>query len=53
MPLPCPALRPPQAYEGLRTADRLKEEYVFLPAKVRAMYGRLWGGSLNHVHLIA
>ncbi len=23
-----------QAYEGLRTADQLKEQYVFIPAKV-------------------
>lgn len=24
-----------RAYDGLRTADKLKEEYVFMPAKVR------------------
>ncbi|GIL92704.1 hypothetical protein Vretifemale_20211 [Volvox reticuliferus] len=27
-----------QAYEGLRTADRLREEYLFLPAKVKEVY---------------
>ncbi|GIL57572.1 hypothetical protein Vafri_12776 [Volvox africanus] len=27
-----------QAYEGLRTADRLREEYFFLPAKVKEVY---------------
>lgn len=27
-----------QAYEGLKTADRLKEEYVFIPAKVKEVY---------------
>ncbi|GAX86279.1 hypothetical protein CEUSTIGMA_g13691.t1 [Chlamydomonas eustigma] len=27
-----------QAYEGLRTADRLKEEYIFIPAKVKEVY---------------
>ncbi|KAG2451318.1 hypothetical protein HYH02_003923 [Chlamydomonas schloesseri] len=27
-----------QAYEGLRTADKLKEEYLFLPAKVKEVY---------------
>ncbi len=29
---------PPQAYEGLRTADRLREEYLFLPARVKEVY---------------
>lgn len=27
-----------QAYEGLRTADKLKEQYVFIPAKVKEVY---------------
>ncbi|KXZ41148.1 hypothetical protein GPECTOR_722g879 [Gonium pectorale] len=27
-----------QAYEGLRTAERLREEYVFLPSKVKEVY---------------
>ena len=32
-------LPPPlQAYEGLRTADNLREQYVFLPAKVKEVY---------------
>ncbi len=34
---PCvrvPAASLPQAYEGLKTASKLKEEYLFLPAKV-------------------
>ena len=32
----CPP--PLQAYEGLRTADNLREQYVFLPAKVKEVY---------------
>lgn len=28
----------PQAYEGLQTADRLTEQYVFLPHKVKDVY---------------
>ncbi|GLC70576.1 hypothetical protein PLESTF_001010400 [Pleodorina starrii] len=27
-----------QAYEGLRTADKLREEYLFLPSKVKEVY---------------
>ena len=27
-----------QAYEGLETARTLREEYVFIPAKVRELY---------------
>lgn len=27
-----------QAYEGLETAKTLREEYVFIPAKVRELY---------------
>ncbi len=27
-----------QAYEGLQTAKTLREEYVFIPAKVRELY---------------
>ena len=27
-----------QAYEGLKTADKLKEEYLFIPAKVKEVY---------------
>ena len=27
-----------KAYEGLKTADRLKEEYVFLPDKIKEVY---------------
>lgn len=27
-----------QAYEGLKTADKLREEYVFLPSKVKEVY---------------
>jgi ATP-dependent RNA helicase DDX49/DBP8 len=27
-----------QAYEGLQTADRLQEQYVFIPQKVRDVY---------------
>ena len=27
-----------QAYEGLETAERLREEYVFVPAKVKEVY---------------
>ena len=28
----------PQAYEGLQTAHKLKQEYVFLPAKLKEVY---------------
>ena len=28
----------PQAYEGLQTADRLRQEYLFIPAKVKEVY---------------
>ena len=28
----------PQAYEGLQTADRLRQEYLFIPAKVKDVY---------------
>eukprot|EP00967_Tisochrysis_lutea_P095424 scaffold139126_cov19-Tisochrysis_lutea.AAC.4 len=27
-----------QAYEGLKTADRLKENYLFIPEKVKEVY---------------
>ena len=27
-----------QAYEGLQTADKLKQEYTFLPAKLKEVY---------------
>lgn len=27
-----------QAYEGLETAEKLKQEYVFLPAKLKEVY---------------
>lgn len=27
-----------QAYEGLQTADKLKEQYLFIPAKVKEVY---------------
>ena len=27
-----------QAYEGLQTAHKLKQEYVFLPAKLKEVY---------------
>ena len=27
-----------QAYEGLETAHKLKQEYVFLPAKLKEVY---------------
>jgi len=27
-----------QAYEGLKTADRLQEQYVFIPQKVKDVY---------------
>lgn len=27
-----------QAYEGLQTAEKLREQYVFLPAKVKEVY---------------
>lgn len=27
-----------KAYEGLKTADKLKEEYLFIPAKVKEVY---------------
>lgn len=33
-----PAFLLPQAYEGLQTADKLKEQYVFIPAKVKDVY---------------
>lgn len=29
---------PIQAYEGLETAHKLKQEYVFLPAKLKEVY---------------
>jgi hypothetical protein len=27
-----------QAYQGLRTADKLKEQYIFIPNKVKEVY---------------
>jgi ATP-dependent RNA helicase DDX49/DBP8 len=34
----CGATFGTQAYEGLRTADRLEEQYVFIPQKVKDVY---------------
>lgn len=34
----CLLLFPQQAYEGLKTADQLTEQYVFIPHKVKDVY---------------
>ena len=40
LPTPSPASTRPrlQAYEGLQTAAKLRQEYLFLPAKVKEVY---------------
>lgn len=41
-----------QAYEGLETARSLREEYVFVPAKVREVYLAHLLGGLEEQHSV-
>lgn len=40
-----------QAYEGLKTVDTLKQQYVFVPAKVKAVYLAYLLGQLDELKI--